>query len=160
MSKVPADIKREYDRVYYAANRERILERKRVRYAMNRGRILEQWHEKQAKNMERLLDKFNLKPCPFCNGKLLYLLHRANGYKVICRTCGAMGGMDEVIDDAVEAWNERGVCVFCDGELRIVKEQVGWKDRYFLRCRRCGRLLLSYNTQEEAEAALEQESAR
>ena len=46
------------------------------------------------------------------------------------------------------------VCVFCDGELRIVKEQVGWKDRYFLRCRRCGRLLFGYDTKEAAEAAL------
>ena len=107
MSKVPADIKREYDRVYYAANRERIRERRRMYYAMNKDLISKRRHEKQAENMERLVNKFNLKPCPFCSGKLIGILHRADGYKVFCRTCGAMGGMDEVIDDAVEAWNER-----------------------------------------------------
>ena len=61
------------------------------------------WNKRVART-----DEIKLKPCPFCNGKLIGILRRAGGHRVICRTCGAMGGMDEVIDDAVEAWNERG----------------------------------------------------
>ena len=54
------------------------------------------------------MSKNRLLPCPFCGGKVIGILRRAGGNRVICRTCGAMGGIDEVIDDAVEAWNERG----------------------------------------------------
>ena len=117
----------EYKREYRAKNKEHIREQEREYYAKNRERRCEWQHEYYVKNKERISEykreyyaqkktesgcsmseiEIELKPCPFCGGKLIYIRHIAGGNRVICRTCGAMGGMGEVKDDAAEAWNER-----------------------------------------------------
>ena len=54
MNKVPADIKREWYRVYYVANREHILAHQREYRAANRERLNQRLREYRAANRERL----------------------------------------------------------------------------------------------------------
>lgn len=54
------------------------------------------------------MDDLNLKPCPFCRSTDLYD-HEQEGIAWIeCCDCNAEGPTTESIDDAVNAWNNRG----------------------------------------------------
>lgn len=51
-----------------------------------------------------------LKPCPFCEGKvemiLIYGLPRVDGIR--CRKCGAVVYFSEGEEKTIEKWNKRG----------------------------------------------------
>ena len=54
----------------------------------------------------------DLKPCPFCGSKIVYLENfkpYAFLYWIECGRCGASGERCETVDKAVDAWNRRTV---------------------------------------------------
>ena len=61
-----------------------------------------------------------LKPCPFCGGKMVEVLNRLeeepemeliglteDNWNVLCRDCFGFGGTRRTAEEAIEAWNRR-----------------------------------------------------
>ena len=79
--------------------------------------------EKMLKKSEKILQagkpkKQQLKPCPFCvadEGSGIHIdvvvsfneLKDDTHYGVICENCGARIGYFKILEEAVEAWNQR-----------------------------------------------------
>lgn len=48
-----------------------------------------------------------LKPCPFCGDKTVYVYWREEQYFVSCNNCDCEGGKQDTQEEAIKAWNRR-----------------------------------------------------